>query len=1052
MLAPSDFRSRRVHSRSITKYTYKIFASSWGVKAIEAGTMARTERKSRDGNNSLLQTARTKKALTSSNTMEVGKAKRHIVGRNDVGSRNYATGEKQNVVQSRYFFSLWPTSNDAIDDVQKRQKEQKKDIMIAKKRTMDISEGINFSAPAPMTLNRYQPQMGREKTAIKSKEHREIYTRITQKQQEAQFTVEERLKQTYGMEEIDRCEDGKVNKFRGDDRAAAVNTILQKKTLMKKVLGKVRPNPMNQLQQTQEKSSAIQAAMAAAAAAVEAATRNPNGRKAGHAYSRQDAELQTRPIVNPRSPVSFPRQKKKASPMHDLLHDMFHTPTTDFDNDKLETRDLDEAAFHFHFPINEVTMDPNGDSVSDLDASLSNTTKIPVAEILMSSPKSFHGDDSVSTLGTPRIFEELQNLRRSQRFFGDDVVLSKSTHEMITSRDTRALIDQDDSGTLLGDMTIGTARAENAIQFCNMASHCFHPGGHKSFFLGSSAKKNLNGDSDSSGKEKITNAELWTSPNPAFTQAIEDAIRRAEIKIATNHTRIDPSNTRERIGQITAKSEARNESRLRANQPAKIDEFEELKVNVVTHTNTKATEFENRKSSQMRRTKKTGGISERVLLEKDDAYWDTLSTIASTTDDQSTENDQFMDAFAQTASRGEMKSEISPRSNRDAEDAFSRQSGHLQVIMNDVTDLIDSSLLDNLPIPKNRKTRTEISSSVQKVSNTVGRAETSNVANGNKKYTLIKQMRPRPEGDCNLKLEQKTSGKLTTQIAEGLRSISWEDKKILSNECDEDTTNNSGSSYSIAKISRPNPEGMHRSQRRGVSSGEQYPRAEDDLLSRTLELSKGLLETIMGSQPEQGGISTKEAKELYKSPNGSQKIQCDDIPGVDNQTSTESRDDFHSLEKVREDDFSPTINSRLESLRNQRTRALTKFRQSQLQMSMLQPSRSVNIDGEKRDRERLIANTSSHDYGRYTRNYRDAECGKKIKTTSHQYREDPYFDLKYSLSNSSATPSQKARDLRVQLSEAMRASREIQLSQNELGNKLNCFKSRYYRSPEKKVY
>ena len=92
--------------------------------------------------------------------------------------------------------------------------------------------------------------------------------------------------------------------------------------------------------------------------------------------------------------------------------------------------------------------------------------------------------------------------------------------------------------------------------------------------------------------------------------------------------------------------------------------------------------------------------------------------------------------------------------------------------------------------------------------------------------------------------------------------------------------------------------------------------------------------------------------------------------------------------------------------------------------------RSGNVDGEKRDRERLIASTSSHDNGRYTRNYRDAESGKKIKTTSQRYREDPYFDLKYSLSNSSATPSQKARDLRVQLNEAMRASREIQLSQN----------------------
>ena len=34
------------------------------------------------------------------------------------------TGEKQNVVQSRSFFSLWPTSNDAVDDSQHRKKQQ----------------------------------------------------------------------------------------------------------------------------------------------------------------------------------------------------------------------------------------------------------------------------------------------------------------------------------------------------------------------------------------------------------------------------------------------------------------------------------------------------------------------------------------------------------------------------------------------------------------------------------------------------------------------------------------------------------------------------------------------------------------------------------------------------------------------------------------------------------------------------------------------------------------------------------------------------------------
>jgi hypothetical protein len=1165
-------------------------------------------------------------SMNSGSSFELSLSKAYIIQgtkttNNIAGSEDYA-GKKQNPAQSTAFSFLWPAPTVPVNAVHqqlhnhvkskkfvKSPKYVKKEVTITKKKTMDISKGLRFSAPAPMTLNRYQPQMGQEKTAPESKEYLEMQAKKKKHEQrqieakhmaEAKIVIEERFKQAFELEEMNAGLDDQY--IVDNENRNLVGNV--KKSLMKKFLGKVRPKSSKKWQQNQDKSSAIQAAMAAAAAAVEAATGNPSGMDGGNGPI---SEEEARAIVS--QALVFSRQKNKTK----LSGVTLHPSMINFDRCQMAAQEIDEPGRSVQFPVNEVMMKRNEDSVSDLDASIRNTKKLPVVEIHMNNSKQCHGDDSVSTLGTPRIFEQLDKLllsephRLQQRpglirdFLDDNMGGSAAPPPMVTSHDARALIDQLDSGTMGGDMTVATARAENAVQLCNIASNCFHPDQKYLLMEASFRNQRIKGndsshaeesfdDSESSVEEKASNDGTWSSPTQVFTQAIDNAIRKAEIQIATNHslplTPIgETGEMRSPIGSPFGSKAALRESKSPSASPRTIPTWSQTEIhpqpdqqtanfdsfmNIAASKLDKGTETGDRSRQQQHRrdrcsteighspekninhaTPRTrGGIGEqffgqkpsepvekagrnlmhdlskldkhlridernekdaskkkkpfgktltgvgapndgfmmeqgKFLLEKDDAYWDTLSTIASTANDRSSESDEYMDEFIQpgpipgeiTTSSSEIKSVTTPaeaqnfnliqgngirgegalEKNQHLEQGFLSQSEeNLNEMMNDVTDLIDSNLLDQLPISKNRRSINPISLKHEKNLGVIEIDKISSPSNRKIIRMMSNQMRPCPETVDRSKLEENRRGSLAiaaSSIAKGIRSVSWgfeeiyEDKNSHLDLSDHDTNDSEGSN-SMTRTSRPYPEGMQRNQRRSLDSADVQTGKEEDLLSRTLELSRGLLETIMGSQLIQENNNTEEGHDSHD-------IQCDKSDRNEHTTLTECRDDFHQqkidLSATSENDLSPMINSRLESLRNQRTRALSKFRQSQMEMPA-----SRSAESAKRDRDRLKYYSSSHDYGKPS-----SKEGNRSKSSNYQhtitkqsYSNDSDIELKYTTSdsNASSTPSQRARDLRIQLDEAMRASREIQISQNQLGNELNSFKKKYYKSPKIQNY
>ena len=1171
-------------------------------------------------------------SMNSKNSFDFSLSKEYVQGTTKTiditGSREY-TGENENGIQSTAFSSLWPAppvtvraNREQLHNHLKNKKFVKcpksQRIEITKKKTMDISEGLRFSAPAPMTLNRYQPQMGQEKTAPESKEYLEMQAtkqKLKQKQieeqhmAEAQVVVHKRLKQAYESGEIDAYQSDPFSDFGDENKNLTGNTNMKKKTLIKKILSKVRPQPAQKYQHNHEKSSAIQAAMSAAAAAVEVATGNPS--VIDDDPNGPISEVKARAIVNKALVVSRQRQKEILSELPVMI-----PPSKLNDRHKLNNQEIissvDQFGRRIQFPINEVMMKLNEDSISDLDTSTRNLRKIPMIEIHMKDTKQCQGDESVSTLGTPRVFEQLDKLLLSQThrfqqppdlmndFLEENMGGSAAPPPMVTSHDARALIDQLDSGTMAGDMTAGTVRAENAVKFCNIASTCFHPD-QRSLFVEPSHR--TRGDSSAHGEEsydesetssrdKTSNDETWSSPTP-FSQAIDDAIRKAEIKLTENHfghlTKHEDAQLTfvEEAGELIASpygSEiALRESKSRSTSPRTIPtssqinllsqpdqekaNFDSLmniaasKLNTVieTHEETRQEEYHrDRYSTEIDHSSKEkmnmlgnettpraqGGIKEplfgqtsrqyfsedqfdllsdgksdnsriysatqvykhleanehnatntskrkksttkpssrihtlggmmnqgRFLLEKDDAYWDTLSTIASTANDRSAESNTYMNKFAQpgpipgeiTTSSSEMKSiansvdtenfnPISPNGIRSeniidpnqhlGKKLSSPSHGKLNEMINDVTDLIDADLLDNLPVSKNKNSKVRMPLNPENCSGAINRNQArTNLATTKKVYN---RMRSSSHAMDRSKAEESQSGSLSispSQIAKGIRSVSWGFEEIYEDRNSQLDISlqdiNSPETYGISRKAQPCPEGTQESQRRSLHSSETQ-KVEEDVFSRTVELSKDLLNTIMGSQIVK--VQNKR-EEDYKGLKSSRDVQDYKMSHrTENPTNTEHRDDFHDdehldLSETSENGLPPMISNRIESLRKQRSQALMKFRQIQ------------NMEPRVRDRERL-----SPDFNKLS--YRDNDQTglgdtphESLKKTS--YGEDSDIELKYttSESNDSTTPSQRARDLRKQLDEAMRASREIQISQNQLGNELNSFKKRYYRNP-----
>jgi len=520
---------------------------------------------------------------------------------NKIARSNEMKKKKKKIVaahQSTKFSSLWPkpVGVSHSPNYLKRKNLVKSSKPINNKlgvtapriKTMDISRGLRFSAPAPMTLNRCQLQRGQEKTAPESKEYLEIQAQRQREQQqiieaehaaEAKLLVDERLKEEYLWEEEGLDLGTQLNEF--TDNAAA-----RKKSLVKKILRKIRPKGI------EEKGEAFKAAMTAAAAAIDAALESESNESLSEEKARgiakkaltaskkkkkrfapnflQQSVSRTDQIISNVLPISAQTQPTTTSP----------PSTFDIDGDRVTIQEIvvdvvDSNGGSLYFPVKEVMMESKKDSMSDLDASVRNSRKVPVAEIHMNDAEQASDDESVSTLGTPRIFDQLDKLlstesNRHHQLTTKRMNPNDGTNQhvwggsaapppMVTSHDAKALIDQADSGTMIEDTTIGTSSAENVADAWRMVYGCSPLQQTKELLMEASALNNvglqkennktsnrvrarieeINSDSieisveGNSSHEEDT--ETAISPTSAFSFAIDNSIRKAEMEIATGY-------------------------------------------------------------------------------------------------------------------------------------------------------------------------------------------------------------------------------------------------------------------------------------------------------------------------------------------------------------------------------------------------------------------------------------------------------------------------------------------------------------------------------------
>jgi hypothetical protein len=330
------------------------------------------------------------------------------------------------------------------------------------KKSMAINKGITFSAPSPMTLNRFEVQLSRERNAPESKEYLQEQAKKQKKLERkmelehrrlAKRAVKEELKREFQREQGEGFE-AQLDDFEVND--AVTNKAGFKKSFVKQILGKIRPkspqkgrhSTMQQQQQqianagTLDKESAT--AMARQALMV-------SKQKTGLGAGTMD------------HPIAV------ASPQNATMLDGAATGVAAV----LSTgRQMPDGQFA-SFPVTEILMDTKQDSISDLDASF---RRAPVMEILMGSrgPQT-RDDESVSTLGTPRVFEKLDSLLRDPHPDPPEIaaVESHPPPPMVLSQDANPLIDQLESGEKSsGERSTGTEAVEKAA-LCNPMHVCF---------------------------------------------------------------------------------------------------------------------------------------------------------------------------------------------------------------------------------------------------------------------------------------------------------------------------------------------------------------------------------------------------------------------------------------------------------------------------------------------------------------------------------------------------------------------------------------------------
>jgi hypothetical protein len=250
-----------------------------------------------------------------------------------------------------------------------------------KKTNMNIHKGISISAPSPMTLDRVQVQMSQEHAVPESKEYKEHQEVIQKMQQEEndknelkekkmqlKNTLKEKVVQERGQGFEAELGDFQLGDFsvgdlhakNDDERPQSTRNASQpkekKKSLVKKLLGKIKP-------------------------------RSPRKKMAGSVQDESKARAEKAlSVVEARSmarkALMASKNKKNGA--------------------------VEAAAAPPLFPP-EIRVNKDASTVSDLDAS--GRRPFPVAEI-RTADQARDDDGSVSTLGTPHVFESLhQNPR-----------------------------------------------------------------------------------------------------------------------------------------------------------------------------------------------------------------------------------------------------------------------------------------------------------------------------------------------------------------------------------------------------------------------------------------------------------------------------------------------------------------------------------------------------------------------------------------------------------------------------------------------------------------
>ncbi|CAJ1952398.1 unnamed protein product [Cylindrotheca closterium] len=461
----------------------------------------------------------------------------------------------------------------------------------------------------------------------------------------------------------------------------------------------------------------------------------------------------------------------------------------------------------------------------------------------------------------------------------------------------------------------------------------------------------------------------------------------------------------------------------------------------------KVEEAEDIAVNDSKKTPKSENAKNKQILDKDDAYWDTLSTIAST--------------------RG-LDEKFAP--------AKANPAGPIPVEITAVNDKTDEKKEIDAPKPKKKKIKTKLKpktpetmavETVEATESNEKSNEKSNAKDTTPKASATRSERPKvdAEGKTGAEPIAPTSNENTNSLnampqnstpkhKNNQKTINWEDEEV----------------YKADTSKR----------RRGSVYDEEPPIEEDvppplgykeeqELLSRTLQLSKDLLASLANDEGEpalngkrhlsvETGPSFHETntfasnedfpidveKLLAEYGYGNDIDEEEVIPAPVNYSAPAnySQNEYrHSvLDESMDDSFrsprTPQILSKLDVLRAQRAQALARFQHSK-QFVAGEPS---DINPEQLYDHEPMQSIGHEAQQRQPVRFFDPSMASPAVGSHHLMRIEEREEVE---SEASATPSKKAQDLRRQLDEALVASREIRRSQEKLGNELHTFKSRF---------